>query len=60
MMLLRKRITPATATFASHIRSSATVVPTCSSCLTHMFPIDLIWDEPTVAGYLRRLASFTG
>jgi class 3 adenylate cyclase len=23
------------------------------------FPIDLIWDEPTVAGYLRRLASFT-
>ena len=23
------------------------------------FPIDLIWDEPTVAGCLRRLASFT-
>ena len=23
------------------------------------FPIDLIWDDPTVAGYLRRLASFT-
>ena len=26
---------------------------------TGMFPIDLIWDEPTVAGYLRRLASFS-
>ena len=23
------------------------------------FPIDLIWDEPTVAGHLRRLASFS-
>ena len=23
------------------------------------FPIDLLWDEPTVAGYLRRLASFS-
>ena len=23
------------------------------------FPIDLIWDEPAVAGCLRRLASFT-
>ena len=26
---------------------------------TGMFPIDLIWDEPTVAGHLRRLASFS-
>ena len=26
---------------------------------TRMFPIDLIWDEPTVAGHLRRLASFS-
>jgi hypothetical protein len=24
-----------------------------------IFPIDLIWDEPTVAGHLRRLASFS-
>jgi hypothetical protein len=23
------------------------------------FPIDLLWDEPTVAGHLRRLASFS-
>jgi pimeloyl-ACP methyl ester carboxylesterase len=23
------------------------------------FPIDLLWDEPTVAGYLHRLASFS-
>lgn len=22
---------------------------------TAMFPIDLLWEEPTVAGYLRRL-----
>jgi class 3 adenylate cyclase len=28
-------------------------VPTAS------FPIDLLWDEPTVAGHLRRLASFS-
>jgi len=26
---------------------------------TGMFPIDLLWDEPTVAGHLRRLASFS-
>jgi class 3 adenylate cyclase len=26
---------------------------------TGMFPIDLLWDEPTVAGYLHRLASFS-
>jgi class 3 adenylate cyclase len=26
---------------------------------TGMFPIDLLWDEPTVAGYLNRLASFS-
>jgi hypothetical protein len=26
---------------------------------TATFPIDLIWDEPTVAGHLRRLASFS-
>ncbi len=23
------------------------------------FPIDLLWDEPTVAGHMRRLASFS-
>jgi hypothetical protein len=26
---------------------------------TATFPIDLLWDEPTVAGRLRRLASFS-
>ncbi|MFZ1177061.1 MAG: adenylate/guanylate cyclase domain-containing protein, partial [Mycobacterium sp.] len=26
---------------------------------TGTFPIDLLWDEPTVAGHLRRLASFS-
>jgi class 3 adenylate cyclase len=26
---------------------------------TATFPIDLLWDEPTVAGHLRRLASFS-
>src|SRR6201994_25757 len=26
---------------------------------TGSFPIDLLWDEPTVAGHLRRLASFS-
>lgn len=26
---------------------------------TATFPIDLLWDEPTVAGYLHRLASFS-
>ncbi|KAA8960464.1 adenylate/guanylate cyclase domain-containing protein [Mycobacterium sp.] len=26
---------------------------------TGMFPIDLLWDEPTVAGHLRRLGSFS-
>jgi class 3 adenylate cyclase len=26
---------------------------------TATFPIDLLWDDPTVAGYLRRLASFS-
>ena len=26
---------------------------------TAAFPIDLLWDEPTVAGHLRRLASFS-
>jgi pimeloyl-ACP methyl ester carboxylesterase len=26
---------------------------------TATFPIDLVWDEPTVAGHLRRLASFS-
>lgn len=26
---------------------------------TTSFPIDLLWDEPTVAGHLQRLASFT-
>ena len=26
---------------------------------TATFPIDLLWDEPTVAGYPRRLASFS-
>ncbi len=25
-----------------------------------MFPIDLLWDDPTVAGHLHRLASFSG
>ena len=26
---------------------------------TAAFPIDLLWDEPTVAGHLHRLASFS-
>src|SRR6201995_2467635 len=26
---------------------------------TAIFPIDLLWDEPTVAGHLRRLGSFS-
>src|ERR1700750_1999068 len=26
---------------------------------TATFPIDLLWDEPTVAGHLRRLAAFS-
>ena len=26
---------------------------------TPTFPIDLLWDEPTVAGHVRRLASFS-
>ena len=28
-------------------------------CPPRQFPIDLLWDEPTVAGHLRRLASFS-
>ena len=26
---------------------------------TATFPIDLLWDDPTVAGHMRRLASFS-
>ena len=33
--------------------------PISSSCPPRPFPIDLLWDEPTVAGHLRRLASFS-
>ena len=54
-----RRTTPETATYTSRTKSSGIEDQIFSSCLAQSFPIDLIWDEPSVAGCLRRLASFT-
>ena len=51
--------TRGTATSTSRTRLSVSQGPICCSCLTATFPIDLLWDKPTVAGHLRRLASFS-
>src|SRR5277367_6204170 len=54
-----KPSTRETAMFTSRIRSSLTTGQISCSSLPLRSPIDLLWDEPTVAGHLRRLASFS-
>ena len=52
-----RRCTRGTATPTSRTRSSGTAAPIFVP--PSPFPIDLLWDEPTVAGHLHRLASFS-
>ena len=56
---LRRRCTRRMATPTTSRTRSSVTGPICSSCRPRPFPIDLLWDEPTVAGHLRRLASFS-
>ncbi len=54
-----RRIMRGTATPTSPTRSSVITGPISCFVPTAAFPIDLLWDEPTVAGHLHRLASFS-